>query len=162
MIEAKLESQIIQALAAQAAPGVWFSGAWNPAADGAVKGSEPEGVETVVAVTVSPRVMDDYNGGDADCVVAIPVSVGAYVRGELDATGASTLALYCSIFGKIWGLVKSQTSDASTILTVEEGGVETFTPGGVLLTGGNAPTWDAQTKSWSFSLSFTVKGVSHD
>lgn len=159
IIEQTLEAQIIEAFRAALSDGVFYSGAWQTAAVGEVKGDEPADADTVCAVTVSPRSMPDYGGGQGFVEADFPVSVYVNVRGELDATGIRALEVWNCVAPIVWRWVTDADAQTVTALTVTREGEAVFQPGGVQQTGGTPPTWNAQTRAWSFGIDFTVKGI---
>lgn len=160
ILEQQLERQIIAAVKTDD-ESVYYSGAWSQTETGDVKGAESSTTGAVVTVTVSPRVMDTYGGGVDEVAADFGVAINCAISADADPTGAQMLTLWQSVSSKVWSWVKNQTSEQTTELTVFDAPTNRviFSPGGVMSNGGTAPTWVAQAHMWTWSISFTVKGI---
>lgn len=156
ILEQKLEQQIVDAVRADGLDGVYYSGAWDEALAGDVKGDEGDAV-AVVSVTVSPRQMADYGGGVDFVEADIPVTISCSVGGDTDPTGTTLLALYTRAAEKVWSWVKCVTAEQDSDLTVVVDEDEIFSPGGVMQSSGKPPT--CVRGVWSWEISFVVKGI---
>lgn len=159
ILEQQIERQIIDAIKADG-DAVYYSGAWNVAQVGDVKGDESTDTGATVAVTVQPRVMPDYGGGVDDVEADFGVAVACSVSSDADPTGSLLMSIWERTSAKVWNWVKNQTAEQTTELTVtDEDGRLLFSPGGVQSNGGTPPTFVAQAHMWTWSISFTVKGI---
>lgn len=158
IIEQQIERQIVQAIRSDD-ESVYYSGAWDMAPPGDVKGAEGEDTGAVVAVTVAPRVMNGYGGGVDEVEADFGVTVGCSVSADSDPTGSLLAALWERTSAKVWEWVRNQTADQETALTVRDEGRVVFSPGGVMSNGGTPPTFVQQAHLWTWSISFTIKGI---
>lgn len=159
LVEERIEQQIIDALRANGETDVYYSGAWGQADVGTVKGDE-DLAGIVVAVTVSPRTMDGYNGGESEPVeVDFLVDVSVAVSAELDPTGARILAIGRRISRTLWAWVREVNAETESVLTVRDGDAVVFAPGGVQQMGGQPPTLSDRARVWSMSNSLNIRGI---
>lgn len=162
IIEKQLEKQIIDALKSDCQIPVYFSGAWDSAGVGEVRGDEGD-AKTVCAVTVSPRSMPEYGNVVRAVVADLNVQIDVAQVVEDDAQGVKVLELWEVFAPVVWSWVKGTRVGGLNELTIESGeGKPSFHPGGVQQTGGTAPAYDSQRGMWTFSISFTVRGIVRD
>lgn len=161
ILEHRLERQIADAIRPDV-DGLYVSRAWDIADAGNVKGDESADTGAVLAVTVSPRTMPDYGGGTNRVEADFQVSVACSVSADADPTGALLCDVWERVSAKVWEWVKDQTAEQDTELSVvddEDTGALVFSPGGVMYTGGQPPTFVRSANMWTWSLGFTVKGI---
>lgn len=151
MIEAFVESRILAALRGLSFPcPVTVSGAYEPVPAGEVKDYEAAVDEVArIGVAAASPAFDAFDSP----LCNVEVSIAVAVRRDADPTGAHTLAVLSAVSGL---LLRWQLSADATSATFD--GSE-FSAGGVQLSSGTPPEFDADLSRWMVSRTLTVRGT---
>lgn len=154
MIEQKLETKLVAAIAALGVEGLDVRGMWNPVAAGLVKGAETDAsVPAAAVVRVSPRAYDAVSFPTA----GFACSVALVVRTDLDPTGGIMVTAAASLSGLLARLHRTVAHGEDCGLDVTGLNVAAFH-----LTGGSGPDFNREAATWAVNYNFTVVGVVSD
>lgn len=150
MIEADIESAVKAKIAAALpeALAVKVHGAWQTVAEGEVKGRESPEFGAFVGIAVSPRQYESFTIPIADIAVAVSLAV----RADRDPTGAAFLAFSDAL------TLLFETWNRSDDAVAADMSVDGFRADGIRIDGGEVGR-DAESAAWTFTQSFTLRGV---
>lgn len=151
MIEKELEARLCEvarrAYDSIKAP-VRVIGAWQAVPKGLQK--DVEGLEpAVLAIAVQPRSYENFGLG----IATFEVSIALAIAEEQCPTGAELETYAAPIADMLDSLNRRLNCHNPCNLDVE-----TFVPGGVMLTGGAGPTHDADAGKWVITWTLSIKG----
>ena len=149
MIEKDIERATIVAISRLGLVNIDIDGYWQPAADGAVKGSECPDNCAILRVAAGPRSFETFSSPRAD----VPVALSLAVRIEADPTGEALAGYTEPLMALLQGWqmsIESVKNDFS---------VPGFAPVGLRLDGGDVGFADKPRRVWTVTQKFTLRGV---
>ena len=150
MIEKNLEHAIITAIERLELPNLQILGLWQPSATGALKGKQEEDATATLVLKIPPKSFDTFG----ICEVTMDVDLALSVRVEKDVDGEMLLKYVEPISDLLDRWNMSEEHDELEDLITQD-----FYPGGVKVNGGTGPIYDSQSKTWTVTYTFTVRGV---
>ena len=149
LVEKRIMEQIETALTLSGVEGVKVYGAWQPAAEGAVKAIESGDALGIVSVNVSPREYATPTVPHA----ALATTISLSMRFEADPTGSKRLAVADAISQLLFSW-----QDSFAAFTAAFDGIDGLAVCGFTLSGGDVGI-DRTASLWTYTHNLTINAI---